>query len=403
MKILDRHDYCLSCEHLLAEQGAIFADTPQQGRPYTNGQVCKNCGQLLEPLLEKAAGDKNTFLTALTNPKVKVVAFVAPSVRAGIGECFNLAGDYQFKLVSALKQLGCYNVFSMNFGADLTIIEESAELAERISQNKLPMLTSCCPAWVNYLYKLKPNLVPYLSTCKSPQQMMGAILNTYYLQASGLSCEQVFVASIVPCLAKKVERVRGGINGGKGYDVDACITTLELAEIIKQQGINFENLPDSPFDSLLGEYSGGAANFGAAGGVSESVACTLLKSEVKFECSTRGDIIEKSFNYNGKSYTMAQVQGLTSAEPILSDIEAGTCKYCLIEVMACTGGCIGGTGQPKAEANGLEKRREVLTTAKNNCKVKHAHQNKIAKQLYKQFLTPQLARKLLHEERLQPK
>lgn len=400
MKILDRHEYCLSCEHILDEQGYKFNNLSEQGRPYASGQVCKRCGGLLEPLLEQTANDKNLFATALNNPKVKVVAFVAPSVRAGIGQCFNLCGDQQFRLVAALKALGCYNVFSMNFGADLTITEESHELAERINKNgKLPMLSSCCPAWVNYIYKLKPELLSHLSTCKSPQQMMGAVLNTYYLQTSSLNFGDVFVASIVPCLAKKVERVRPGINAGQGHDVDACITTVELAELIKERGLDFASLPEQKFDDLLGQYSGGAANFGAAGGVSESVVCNMLQKDVKFTFNTRGNVIEKSFNYHNKTYTLAQVQGLANIAPLLSEIEAGTSPYCFIEVMSCTGGCIGGPGQPAAEINGLEARKEILSAAQNGCKIKRAHQNKIATELYKTFLNPEVAHQILHEHR----
>lgn len=369
------------------------------GKPYLESDRCVRCGQLLEPLLEGAKNDKNTFLTALTNPKIKVVAFVAPSVRAGIGDCFDAAGDYQFKIVSALKALGCYHVFSMNFGADLTITEESAELAKRLSAGKLPMLTSCCPAWVQYVTKVKPNLLPYMSTCKSPQQMIGAVLNTYYLHLIGLNYSDIFVVSIVPCLAKKAERLRPNIDAGAGHDVDAAITTVELAEIIKSKNIDFLSLPDTPFDELFGQYSGGAANFGAAGGVSESVICNMAKRAVKFKKSICGNVIEKTFVYNGKTYICGQVQGLTNLGNLLTDIENGTSKYCLIEVMACTGGCIGGPGQPKCNTNGLKMRKKVLAAAKNGAKIKHAHQNPIVTALYSNFLTSDKAKSILHEKR----
>ena len=209
MKNLDRKNYCLSCEHVLEEKGFIFENFPPYiGEPLNSDSLfCKNCGQLIEPHIEQIGGDYNKVITALKNKKLKVVAFVAPSVRAGIGECFDIDNDCQYKIVSALKLLGCHSVFSMNFGADLTIMEESIELAERITNdNNLPLLTSCCPAWVNYVNKLYPTLEKNLSTCKSPQQMMGAIINNYYTIVNNIENTDLFVVSIVPCIAKKIER-----------------------------------------------------------------------------------------------------------------------------------------------------------------------------------------------------
>lgn len=399
MEILNRKDYCLSCEHILEEKGAIFAPTTTYIAEPTNliTKYCKHCGQKIEENIEQIKTDFNTFKTALSNRKLKVVAYVAPSVRAGIGEYFNITQDCQHKIVTALKMLGCYSVFSMNFGADLTITEESKELTERLKSNtNLPLLTSCCPAWINYVYKVYPQLKPNLSTCKSPQQMMGAIINNYYTQVNNYDASDIFVVSIVPCLAKKLERVRDGINSTSGHDVDACVTTVELASLIKQKGIDFINLPDTPFDSLFEKYSGSASAFGVAGGVSNAVIYNI-DSSAKLVNQEFGDVVSKTFLVNGQEIHVAQVEGLANTKNIINNILNNNCKYHLVEVMACTGGCIGGAGQPKS--TDLQPRKDILNISKNTSKIAQAKNNTIINNLYKTYLTPKLSKKLLHENR----
>lgn len=400
MEILQRENYCLSCEHVLEEKGWVFEDKkPYVATPIsTEKKYCERCKQLIEPNIEEVSSDCNKFISALKNPKIKVVAYVAPSVRSGIGECFSVEGDCQHKIVSALKKLGCYSVFSMNFGADLTIMEESKEFEERLSSgNNLPLLTSCCPAWVNYIYKIYPAIKPNLSTCKSPQQMMGSIINTYYAKIKGFDNTDLFVVSIVPCVSKKIERLRFGINSSKGFDVDSCITTVELARIIKDNNIDFSNLEDTPFDELFEHYSGSAAAFGAAGGVSEAI---LRNIDPNFEIieQTESTIVEKKVLLNGKTIYIAQIEGLINTKELIESILKNNCKYHLVEVMSCSGGCIGGAGQP-FNKEGLPTRRKILQSSKEKAKIKQAKDNPIIKQLYKTFLTNQTAQNLLHEKR----
>jgi iron-only hydrogenase group A len=438
MKKLNREDYCLSCEHVLGELGyQFFESEPVAALPdgYTK-KLCKRCGQILNPELEKVANDYNTFLTALKNPKLKVVAFVAPSVRAGISEAFGTSEDCQTKIAEALKLLGCDYVFSMNFGADLTIMEESRELLERLKTGQnLPMLTSCCPAWVNYIQKVFPSLKPNLSTCKSPQQMMGAVINTYFAKAIGVAPTDMFVVSVVPCLAKKVERLTPGINSAKGYDVDACVTTAELAELIKQKGIDFLALNGKPFDQILGEYSAGGAGFGAAGGVSESVIKNIDKTckiTTKSRPTEEQPYSIKTATINGKKITFAQVQGIASAGVLVKQILAKEVNLDLAEVMACTGGCIGGAGQPKwgeikknnhvdtrsakdkasgAQqkgskqetrkrvnfANPLPARAQILKNGASASAYAIAKDNPQVAELYKSFLAGGVAEQILHK------
>lgn len=396
MKKLNRKDYCLSCEHVLSERGYVFEqEKPLQGFPVSDSALfCKNCGQKINPELEAVASDVNIFLTALSNPKIKVVAFVAPSVRAGIGEAFNIKQDCQHKIVTALKKLGAHAVFSMNFGADLTIMEESKEFAERLSSGKnLPLLTSCCPAWVNYLEKMQPELLPNLSSCKSPQQMMGAIINSYYAEQEKLLSTELFVVSVVPCIAKKLERIKSSVNSRVGYDVDACITTKELSNIIKNKNIDFAGLADGNFDRLFADYSGGGAGFGMAGGVSEAVVNNLFENAT-YTTIKKDGYIQKIAHTNKGNIYIAQVQGVTNTNKLFDDIKTGKSKYHLVEVMACEGGCIGGPGQPSHSA--LAWRKNILKHAKQTNKNKNAKDNPIIKKLYKNYLSPQKATDLLH-------
>lgn len=400
MKLLSRHDYCLSCEHILEEQGKHFKEeTFSVGMPTTlHAEQCKRCGALLEPAIEQIKNDYNTFVTALKSNKVKVVAFVAPSVRTAIGECFNKPVDGQYKIVTALKMLGCTNVYSMNFGADLTIAEESKEFTKRLlSGQNLPLVTSCCPAWVNYVSKVYPTASTNLSTCKSPQQMMGAIINNYYCRVNNLSPTDIFIVSIVPCLAKKVERLTPNINSSIGWDVDACVTTTELADLISKNGIDFNNLPDTPFDSLFKDYSGSASAFGIGGGVSEAVILNL-DANAKIKTLQTSPYTIKEAIVNGKKLLIAQVQGVVNAKPILDQIVAGTCKFDIVEGMACTGGCIGGAGQPKTTEQNLKNRRQILATSKNQG-VLTTSQNSMVTDLYKTYLTDELATQLFHTKR----
>lgn len=401
MKNLNAINYCLSCEHVMSEQGFVFTfDENIAPNNSKKKNICLHCGQVLEPEIEKTKNDCNTFLTALKNPKLKVVCFIAPSVRVGIGECFNLSGDYLLQTVTALKKLGADSVFSMNFAADLTIKEESKEFLERIYTNtNIPMFTSCCPTWVNYIYKAEPTIKSLLSTCKSPQQMMGSIINTYYANKTNTKSENLFVVSIVPCLAKKIERARQNVNISNGYDVDACITTVELAEIIKSKNIRFADLPETQFDSMFNCYSSDAAFFGASGGVSSAIINNIGAKVLEINTKEDDAVVEMLVKIKNKDFWIAKVCGLANVRKIIQDLKNNKCKYSLVEVMACDGGCIGGTGQPKTQAQNLDKRRQLLKVASDNQEVKNTEQNTILTNIYNEFITDDVACKLLHETR----
>ena len=399
MKKLNRKFYCLSCEHILSEQGFEFLEEqPIQGLPLNyHAEFCKNCGQKIEPKIEEIKNDYATTITALKNPKIKVVAFVAPSVRTGIGECFGLSGDMQQKIVTALKKLGAYEVFSMNFGADLTIHEESLEFQERMSSKQnLPMFTSCCPAWVNYVTQVYPQIKNNLSTCKSPQQMFGAAINNIYTKINNFKPTDIFILSVVPCLAKKVERLRPNINSGVGFDVDAAITTTELAELIKNNNIDFKALEDSPFDSLFKDYSGYGSMFGISGGVLLSVVNNTYPN-AKITKKTTESIVEYKINNDGEIFYAAKVQGIISAKKVIEDVINKTSKYSLIEVMACAGGCVGGPGQPITKD--INSRTEIIKNAQKNAKIVNSRDNLMVKKLYNEHISRDYAEILFHEKR----
>ena len=322
----------------------------------------------------------------------------------------NVAG----KMVSALKRLGFDKVFDTNTGADFTIMEEASELIERLEKkDHLPMITSCSPGWVKYIEMNYPELLPHLSSCKSPHQMFGAILKTYFAEKEGIYPRKIYVVSVMPCIAKKFERGRPEMKEDGLYDVDNVITTRELSRMIKQANIEFTKLGDTAFDNPMGEATGAAAIFGTTGGVMEAALRTaqdVLTGEdlekIDFK-QVRGEegIKRATVNIAGNDLNVVAASGLSNARQILEEIKNGTANYQFVEIMACPGGCIMGGGQPiksskiRREVDVRKLRADALYTIDERSTIRKSHENPILKKIYKDYLgTPggEKAHKLLH-------
>jgi NADP-reducing hydrogenase subunit HndD len=348
---------------------------------------------------------------ALDDPDLHVVVQTAPAVRVSLGEEFgNNAGSISTgKMVAALRRLGFNKVFDTDFTADLTIIEEGNELLERLNAGgTLPMITSCSPGWINYIEQFYPELIPHLSTCKSPQQMFGALAKTYYAQKEGISPDKIFVVSVMPCTAKKYECNRPEMKSSGYQDVDAVLTTRELGRMIKNNFIDFNNLAEEEFDAPLGISTGAGALFGASGGVMEAALRTVYEivtekelEKLDFE-GVRGltGIKEAEVNLNGTVVKVAIANSLKNAKVLLEKIKSGECGYQFIEVMCCPGGCIGGGGQPFGTKNStrLERIKSIYEVDKD-MPLRKSHKNPAVAELYKEFLVKPLGHKsheLLH-------
>lgn len=386
--------------------------------PYNKGlnvSDCILCGQCILVCPTAALREKShtKAVAAATNDKSKFpIVQIAPAVRASLGEEYNLplGKNVTGKLITALRRLGFKKVFDTNFAADLTIMEEATELLNRINNGgKLPMFTSCCPGWVKYIEQNRPNLLPHVSTCKSPHEMEGAVLKTYYAKKMGLNPEDIFVVSIMPCTVKKFEAERPELNQEHLQDVDAVLTTRELVRIFKMTGIDFVDLPEDEFDNPLGESTGAAAIFGTSGGVMEAAIRTayykitgdhLDKLELE-DFRTENKVKSKSIKINDDiTLNAAVVNGIGNVGEILDEIENGDSKYHFIEVMACPGGCINGGGQPiHAKPEKIRKRVQTLYEIDANAKTRRSYENESVQKLYNEFLeepNSHIAHEILH-------
>ena len=352
--------------------------------------------------------DTDKVWAAIHNPKKHVVVQVAPSVRVSIAEEFGMPpGEISIgKLVNALRKLGADKVFDTDFTADLTIIEEGHELLHRLQNGGvLPMITSCSPGWINFIEKFYPELLPHVSSCKSPQQMFGALAKTYYAQTSGIPAEDITVVSIMPCTAKKHEAARPEMNSSGYRDVDIVLTTRELGRMLKHDGIDFNFLPEDQFDSPLGESTGAAVIFGATGGVMEAALRTVYEvvtgetlAKLEFD-DIRGmeGVKSAAVNLAGTEVKVAVAHGLAHARKILELIKSGKADYTFIEVMCCPGGCIGGGGQPYSTNNDIRRKRiESLYKIDGNLALRKSHENPDVKRLYSDFLIAPLGEKSHH-------
>ncbi|WP_312643954.1 NADH-dependent [FeFe] hydrogenase, group A6 [Hydrogenoanaerobacterium sp.] len=367
--------------------------------------TCICCGQCITvcptgALYEKDATDK--VRSAIANPEKVVLVQTAPSVRATLGECFGLpiGTDVEGKMVAALRRLGFDVVFDTDLAADFTIVEEANELVERVQNGGvLPMITSCSPGWVKYCEHYFPEMIPNLSTCKSPQQMFGAIAKTWYAEKNGIDPKNIVSVSIMPCTAKKFELARNDQKAAGVLDVDISLTTRELARMIQRAGLDFVNLPDEDFDDPMGESTGAAVIFGATGGVMEAALRTAVETLTGEELKTleftevRGTegIKEATYKVGGLEVNVAVVSGTANAKKLLEAVKNGEKNYTFIEVMGCPGGCVNGGGQPQQPASVRNfvdlkaLRAKALYTNDENKTIRKSHENPSVKKIYEEY------------------
>ncbi|MDR0248464.1 MAG: [FeFe] hydrogenase, group A [Oscillospiraceae bacterium] len=384
------------------------------------GEVaCVSCGQCITvcptgALTESCQTDE--VWSALADPKKHVVVGVAPSIRVTLGECFGLpvGANVEGQMVSALRLLGFNGVFDIDAAADLTIMEEGTEFMKRLTGGgPLPLITSCSPGWVRFCEQYFPEFLPNVSSCKSPQQMFGALMKTYYAEKYNLAPEDVFVVGIMPCTAKKYEIRRGDWAVEGLPDVDVALTTRELSRMISRAGIMFRSLPSSAFDAAFGVASGAGLIFGATGGVMEAALRTVSSlAEGKPPASldfteVRGTagVKEASYTIRGRSVRVAACSGLANARKVLQSVKDGSARYDFIEIMCCPGGCVGGGGQP-VQPQSLKNfsdlralRAAALYKSDADMPLRLSHESPLIKQLYREFLqkpgSPE-AHKILH-------
>jgi len=368
--------------------------------------ACVSCGQCIVNCPTGAIYEKDDtakVLEAINDPEKFVVVHTAPSIRVTLGECFgmHIGTNVQGKMVAALRRLGFDKVFDTDFGADLTIVEEANEFLGRVQNGGvLPMITSCSPGWIKYCEHYYPDMLDHLSTCKSPQQMSGAVIKTWYAEKMGIDPKDIVVVGIMPCTAKKFETKRDD-QAASGYpDVDYSLTTRELGRMIESAGIYFKHLPDEEFDNPLGDSTGAAVIFGATGGVMEAALRTAveklsgeeLKSLDFTEVRGTDGIKEASYTVNGMEVKVCVVSGLANANTIMEKVKNGTADYHFIEIMGCPGGCVNGGGQPIQHAvvrNFVDlraRRAAALYEADKDMPLRKSHESEAVKRLYAEFL-----------------
>ncbi len=380
---------------------------------------CVGCGQCIVVCPVGALNEKSNIdevWDAIADPEKKVVFFTAPSIRATLGECFDMpiGTNVEGQMVAAIRRLGVDSVFNMDVTADLTIMEEATEFIERIKNlETLPMFTSCCPGWVKFVEHYYPDFIPNLSTCKSPQQMFGAVLKSYYAHKMGIDPKKLYVVSVIPCTAKKFECTRSEENTFNFRDVDVSLTTRELAKMIKGAGMKFADLPKEKFDDPFETASGAGTIFGATGGVMEAALRTAAdiieggsskKIDFKEIRGTAG-IKEANYTIGGKSFKIAVVSGLANARTVLEALRSGEKKYDFVEVMACPGGCINGGGQPiqgdsvRNYVDLKSLRAKALYDSDKKNKLRKSHESPVIKMLYDEYFDApgkHRAHRLLH-------
>jgi len=384
---------------------------------------CVQCGQcaLVCPTAAiTETDDTDKVWAALADPQKHVVVQTAPATRVTIGDMFGLPPGTPVtgKMVAALRRLGFDAVFDTDFAADLTIMEEASELIERMTKGGvLPQFTSCSPGWIKFIEHFYPEFLPHLSSCKSPQQMFGAIAKTYYAQKAGINPENIVVVSVMPCTAKKFEAERPEMNAASRYwnnprvgrDVDVVLTSRELGRMLKQAGVDFANLPEEEYDELLGVSTGAAAIFGATGGVMEAALRTAYElvtgktlEEIDFH-AVRGldGVKEAVVPINGVNVKIMVGHGLSNARQIMEKLKAGELRdYHFIEIMCCPGGCIGGGGQPIPTDTAVRRSRiEGIYRVDAAMQYRKSHENLQVKKLYEEFLEKPLGHRshaLLH-------
>lgn len=394
----------------LSFRGSKTKVGPAFGRGLAN-VACTNCGQCVAvcpvgALKERSAVDD--VWNALNNPAKQVMVQVAPAVRAALGEEFGLREGSLVtgKMVAALRRLGFKQVFDTQFSADVTIMEEGHELLHRLENDgPLPLITSCSPGWVKYCEHFYPEFLPNVSSCKSPQQMFGALLKTYYAEGQGLDPKTIYSVSIMPCTAKKYEAARPEMARDGIRDVDAVLTTRELARMIREAGLDFLALPDEEFDLPMGMSTGAGVIFGVTGGVMEAALRTVVEvvtgkelRDVEFKAVRGFDgIKEATVAVGDRILRVAVVHGLAEAGKLLDRIRSGEISYDFVEVMGCPGGCIAGGGQPRTcSKETISMRANALYREDLGKKVRKSHENPAVQEVYKSFLEKPLSEQSHH-------
>ncbi len=378
---------------------------------------CIYCGQCIVACPTGALSEKDDTAKvwdAINDSDKHVVFQIAPAVRAALGEEFGMEAGIAVtgKMVSAVKALGVDKVFDTDTGADLTIMEEGTEFIKRFTEGKnLPLITSCSPGWVKYCETYYPEFIPNLSSAKSPMEMFGTILKTYYCEKNNIDPNKIFVVAVMPCTSKKFEASRPEMSdGGAGADIDVSITTRELARMIKSAGIDFNALEDQDFDKPFGNATGAGVIFGATGGVMEAALRTVSEvvtgktlDNIDFEAVRGTDGIKTAtLNLDGKEVNVAVAHGIKNAKKVLNDVKEGKAKYDFIEIMACPGGCVCGGGQPIHNASYLAEhdlktlRAKALYSEDKNAPLRKSHENPVIKQLYDEFLGEPCGEKAHH-------
>lgn len=417
---------CVMCTRCVAActQQTIGAIGPKNrgyaktiGSPYDVSLAftpCVNCGQCVVACPVGALYEKSAVADvwgAIVDPDKQVVFYTAPSVRATLGEAFGLpvGTNVEGKMVAAIKQLGDVKCFNMDVTADLTIMEEANELLSRLEKGgDIPMFTSCCPGWVKFAEHYYPEILPNISTCKSPQEMFSALLKTYYCEKNGIDPSNLYVVSVIPCTAKKFEVSRDEL----GHYTDAALTTRELAKMIKEAGIDFVNIADGSFDTPFEDASGAGAIFGATGGVMEAALRTAAYklggsgAPLEFrEVRGTDGVKEAEYIVGGKTVKVAVASGLGNARKVIEAVKSGEKDYTFVEVMACPGGCINGGGQPYVHdevRNSIDLkavRAKALYDYDGAKTLRCSHDNPAVELLYKEFFgepNSHKAHELLH-------
>ena len=410
---------CIMCKRCVATckniQGISAIDVAGRGygshistenEKSLNDVNCTFCGQCIEACPVGALKEKDetkTVFRKLRDKDTVVVVQTAPAVRVALGEEFGMpiGTNVTGKMVTALKRLGFDRVFDTNTGADVTIMEEATEFIHRLNgEGPLPLITSCSPGWIKYIEMNYPENLPHLSSCKSPQEMFGALIKSYFAEKENIDPKKIFNVAVMPCIAKKFEKTREELSRDGMQDVDAVITTRELARMIKQANIDFTTLEDSEFDNPMGSATGAAAIFGTTGGVMEAALRTAQDTltgkdldAIDFEL-VRGEqgIKRGTVNVNGTDVKVVVASGLKNAKVIMDEIKEGKADYHFVEIMACPGGCVMGGGQPiksskvRSEYDVRALRAGALYTIDEKSVIRKSHENPVVKKIYEDYL-----------------
>jgi NADP-reducing hydrogenase subunit HndD len=399
---------CRNCVDICHKQGVDYMEIKKRGHSFevvpssSPDKDCIYCGQCIIHCPAgafEAVGEFEEIEKPFQDRKKKIVFQIAPAVRSTIGEEFGLPyGEISTgKLVAALKKIGADNVFDVSSGADVTTIEESKEFLEKVEKNELPMLTSCCPAWVRFVEFYYPEFIPNLTTIRSPHIILGGLIKNYFCQKEGLSPEEVMVVSIMPCVAKKHEAGREEMFIDGVSPVDYVMTTREAGRLIKKHKIDFKNIEEEKTDNPFGEPSGSGITYGASGGVMQSAFYNITGQDAEFK-EVRKGLKVANVEYAGKNLTLAIVHGLGNAKKVLEELKEDSSKYDYVEVMACYGGCIGGGGQSVPTDEDIRgKRKTGLCRASGEREVRKAKDNPEAKRIYDDFLcNDEITKKICH-------